>query len=130
MFGNLAFLPAQTWYGSLQCATACFFSCAFSLCGQSPIHRICLLLFRFLSPASGLPSMFFLDSYSSSRRCTGSSFIKFSCFKYANGSQYPNNQLLWLWALHKRRNRQLVSFWSNCCPISPSMLPVLRVLCS
>lgn len=56
-------------------------------------------------------------------------FMKFSCFKYASGSTYPNNQLLLLWALHKRRNRQLVSFWNNCCPISPSMLPVLRVLC-
>lgn len=123
MLGNLAFLPAQTWYGSLQCATACFFSCVFSPRGQSRV-QYCLLLFRFLSPASGLPSTFFLDSYSSLRRCTGPSFMRFSCFKYANVSKYPNNQLRLLWAL------QLVSFWRNCCPISPSMLPVLRVLCS
>lgn len=123
MLGNLAFLRAQTLYDSSQGATAYFFSCAFSLYGQSRV-QYCLLLFRFLSPASELPSMLFLDSYSSSRRCTSPSFVKFSCFKYVNGSKYSNNQQLLLWAL------QLVSFWRNCCPISPSMLPVLRVLCS
>lgn len=123
MLGTLAFLPAQMLYGSLQGATAYSFSCAFPLHGQSRV-QYCLLLFRFLSPASQLPSMLFLDSQSSSRRRTSPSFVKFSCFKYVNGSKYSNNQQLLLWAW------QLVSFWRNCCPISPSELPVLRVLCS
>lgn len=121
MFGTLAFLPAQMLCGSVQGATAYSFSCAFPRHGQSRV-QYCLLLFRFLSPASELPSMLVLESYSSSRRCTSPSFVKFSCFKYVNGSKYSNNQQLLLWAW------QLVSFWRNCCPVSPSMLPGLRVL--